>query len=203
MGNRNYLAGPAITIAAILIGGCGAATPRTAGPSARQVAARAPDHSAPDHSAAACRPTQLQLTAGPRISEKTEQNTLVLVFRNISAKACDLRGYPGIALADSTGRRLSFVYRQGGDQMLTNAPPGLVALPPGGYAYSALNKNSCVSFARASAARAQVIVPGQHEPLVLTLSHYPILSYCGRGDPGDTIDIAPVEPTSADVLAGP
>ena len=125
----------------------------------------------------------------------------MLVFRNISATACDLRGYPGIALADSTGRRLSFGYRQGGDQMLTNALPGLVALPPGGYAYSALNKNSCVSFAKTSAAHAEVTLPGQHDPLVLTLSHYPILSYCGRGDPGQTIDIAPVEPTRADVLA--
>jgi hypothetical protein len=126
---------------------------------------------------------------------------LVLVFRNVSATACDMRGYPGIALADGTGRRLSFVYRQGGDQMLTNAPPGLVRLPPGGYAYSALNKNSCVSFTQTGAARAWVTPPGQHEPLVLTLPHYPILDYCDRGDPGHTIDIAPVEPTSAGVLA--
>jgi len=196
MANRNYLAGPAITIAAILIAGCGAATPRPVVPSASQVAARARDHNG-----AACRPTQLQLTAGPRISEKTEQNTLELVFRNISATACGMRGYPGVALADSAGRRLSFVYRQGGDQMLTNAPPGLVRLAPGGYAYSALNKNTCVSFAQAGAAHAEVTLPGQHEPLVLTLPRYPILSYCGRGDPGHTIDIAPVEPTRADVLA--
>jgi hypothetical protein len=161
---------------------------------ASRVASHAPRHNEP-----ACRLWQLQLTAGPRVSEATEQNTLVLVFRNISATACDMRGYPGIALVDSRGLRLSFVYRQGGDQMLTSAPPGLVRLQPGGYAYSALNKNSCVSFARTSAARAEVTPPGQHEPLVLTLPY--CLGYCGPGDPGHAIDIAPVESTSAGVLA--
>jgi Protein of unknown function (DUF4232) len=126
---------------------------------------------------------------------------LLLVFRNVSATTCDMRGYPGIALADSAGRRLSFAYRQGGDQMLTSAPPSVVRLLPGGYAYSALNKNTCVSFTQTSAASAEVTAPGQHGPLVLTLPHYPILSYCRRG--GHNIDIAPVEPAIADVLAQP
>ena len=196
MGNRAYLAGPAIAIAAVLIGGCSASAPRTVTLPASRVTSRAPDHNGPT-----CRLSQLQLAAGPRISEATEQNTLVLVFRNVSATACDMRGYPRIALADGSGRRLSFVYRQGGDQMLTSAPPGLVRLPPGGYAYSALNKNSCVSFAQSGAAQAEVTTPGQHEPLVLTLPHYPILGYCGPRDPGHTIDLAPVEPTSEGVLA--
>jgi hypothetical protein len=125
----------------------------------------------------------------------------LLVFRNISATACVMRGYPAIALADSAGHRLAFSYRQRGDQMLTAALPGPVALPPGGFAYSAVNKNSCVGFASRSAARAGVTPPGQHGPLLLKLQHYPVLGYCGAGDPGHTIDVAPVEPTSADVLA--
>ena len=189
---------------AVLIAACSAAPPRpasrsatpSASPSVSQVAAGTPGHGGP-----ACHPSQLQLASGPRISEKTEQNTLLLVFRNVSATTCDMRGYPVIALTDSTGRRLSFAYRQGGDQMLTSTPPGVVRLLPGGYAYSALNKNSCVSFAPTSAARAEVTPPGQDEPLVLTLAHYPILSYCRHS--GHTIDIAPVEPTIADVLAQP
>jgi len=196
MRNGAYLAGLALTVTAALIAGCGASVPRTVTPAASRATTHVSDHNVP-----ACGLSQLQLTAGPRISEMTEQNTLVLVFRNISAKACDLRGYPGITLTDSRGRRLAFVYRPGGDQMLTSNRPGLVRLAPHGYAYSALNKNTCVSFARTSAARAEVTPPGQHEPLVLTLAHYPILGYCGRGDPGHTIDIAPVEPTSAGVLA--
>jgi hypothetical protein len=184
-------------MAAVLIAGCGASAPPPVAPAASQVESHPPDRHGPP-----CLPSQLQLTAGPRVSEATEQNTLVLVFRNISATACDMRGYPGIALADSTGRRLSFVYRQAGDQMLTSDPPVPVRLPPGGHAYSAVNKNTCVGSTRSSAAQAEVTVPGQHEPLALTLRHYPILGYCGPGEPGDSIDIAPVEPTSTGVLAG-
>jgi Protein of unknown function (DUF4232) len=198
MTNRTYLALLATTTATVLIAstaGCGASAPRTAGPPAHRAALPAPDNGP------ACRPSQLQLTAGPRISEATEQHTLLLVFRNISATACHLQGYPGVALADSAGRRLSFTYRRGGDQMLTSATPAPVRLPPGGLAYSALNKNACVSFTQTSAARAEVTPPGQHEPMVLTLPHYPLLDYCGAGDPGHTIDIAPVGPTSRGVLA--
>jgi hypothetical protein len=193
---KAYLAGPA-TIAAVLIAGCGTSAPRPVAPAAGQVESHAPDRDGP-----ACRPSQLRLTAGPRVSEATEQDTLVLVFRNISATPCHMRGYPGIALADGTGRRLSFVYRQGGDQMLTSNPPVPVRLPPGGYAYSAVNKNTCVGSTQSSAAQAEVTVPGQYELLVLTLRHYPMLGYCGPGEPGDSIDIAPVEPTSTGVLAG-
>jgi hypothetical protein len=112
-----------------------------------------------------------------------------------------MRGYPAIALADDAGHSLEFSYRRTPDQMLTSAPPGLVTLPPGGFAYSALNKNSCVGFAPRSAADAEVTPPGQREQLALKLPRYPILGYCGAGDPGYTIDITPIEPTSAGVLA--
>ncbi len=196
MGNRAYRPAPAIAIAAVLIAACGTSAPRTGIPSASQVASRAQDRNGP-----ACRTSQLQLTAGPRVSEATEQNTLVLVFRNISAADCYLRGYPGIALYDGT-RRLSFAYRRGGDQMLTSAAPALVRLVPRGYAYSAVNKNTCISFTRISAARAEVTPPGQREPLVLTLPLNPILGYCGASEPGHLIDIAPVEATPVGVLAG-
>jgi hypothetical protein len=85
--------------------------------------------------------------------------------------------------------------------MLTSTPPEIVTLPTGAFAYSAVNKNSCIGFASRSAASADVTPPGQREPIVLKLRHYPILDYCGASDPGHTIDIAPIEPTSSDVLA--
>jgi hypothetical protein len=185
-----------MAIASALIAGCGASAPAATGSLASKASPSASAQGGP-----ACRPTQLQLSAGPRISEATQQNTLLLVFRNISATECVMRGYPAIALADSTGHRLDFSYGQRGDQMLTSARPGLVNVPPGGLAFSAVNKNSCVGFAPRRAASADVTPPGQREPLVLKLPHYPILGYCGVSDPGHTIDITPVEPTSADVLA--
>jgi Protein of unknown function (DUF4232) len=185
-----------MTIASALIAGCGASTPAQTLSSTSKASPSVAGQGGP-----ACRPTQLQITAGPPVSEATQQNTLLLVFRNISPTSCVMRGYPAITLVDSAGRRLAFSYRQGGDQMLTSAPPRPVILPPGKFAYSALNKNSCVGFASRTAATAGVAPPGQHEPLLLRLRHYPMLGYCGAGDPGHTIDIAPVEPTSADALA--
>ena len=112
-----------------------------------------------------------------------------------------MRGYPTVVLADSAGTRLPFRYRRGGDQMLTSAPPTTVILTPGGHAYAAMNQNTCDSFSPPAAASAEVTPPGQHKPLPVKLHHYPILGYCGAGDPGHAIDIAPVEPTMAGVLA--
>jgi hypothetical protein len=196
MKNRTLPAVLAMAIGPALIAGCGASAPAATVSSDSNAS---PSASAPG--APACRSTQLQLSAGARVSEATQQHTLLLVFRNISATACVMRGYPAVALADSTGHQLAFSYRQRGDQMLTSEAPGSVTLPPGGLAYSALNKNSCVGMASLSAATADVTPPGQHEPLLLKLQDYPMLGYCAAGDPGHVIDIAPVEPTSADVLA--
>lgn len=196
MKKRTLLAVLATAIAAALIAACGATAPATTVSSASKTS---PSASAQDKPA--CRSTQLQLSAGASVSEATQQHTLLLVFRNISATACVMRGYPSIALADDTGHRLGFSYARHGDQMLTSTPPGPVTLPPGGFAYSAVNKNSCVGSASLSAASADVTPPGQREPLVLKLGHYPILDYCVASDPGHTIDIAPIEPTSSDVLA--
>lgn len=196
MDNRTRPAVLALATALVLVAGCGVSASSSTGSSAREVSLSASAQVGP-----ACRATQLQLSAGPRISEATEQNTLVLVFRNTSATTCVMRGYPAIALADRARHRLDFSYGRRGDQMLTSAPPTLVMLPPSGLAYSAVNKNSCVGSQLGSAASAEVTPPGQRGPLVLRLPPYPILGYCGAGDPGHTIDIAPVEPTSADVLA--
>jgi Protein of unknown function (DUF4232) len=135
------------------------------------------------------------------LSEASQQATLMLVFRNISGTECVLDGYPVVTLADSAGDPLDFSYGRHGDLTLTNTPPGLVTLPRDGIAYSAVNKNSCVGFSSVSAATADVTPPGQREPLVLKLPRYPILDYCGARDPGHSIDISPVEPTWADVLA--
>ena len=90
----------------------------------------------------------------------TQQNTLALALRNISGTGCYLRGYPGIALADSQGARLAFTYRRRGDQMLTSRPPSLVQLPPGSVAYLAINKNTCVAHVSLTAASIQVIPAG-------------------------------------------
>jgi uncharacterized protein DUF4232 len=149
-----------------------------------------------------CVPSQVRLAAGPAVSERTQQSTLLVEIRNISATGCGLRGYPGIVLAGRGGARLPFRYRRGGDQMLTGRAPALVPLSPGAVAYLAINKNHCVTFTRRIASRLEVTLPGDRQPVSLRLARYPILDYCGRNDPGHTIDVTPVEPAAAQVLRG-
>jgi hypothetical protein len=190
MPSKSNLRSLVLTASAALAAGCGASAPASG--------------SSPTlyHYGAVCQPSQLRLTAGPRVSEATQQHTLLLVFSNISATECDLRGYPGIALTNRTGALLAFTYRQRGDQMLTSRGPSRVNLRPGGVAYSAINKTTCVAFAARVAVRAEVTPPGDRAPLVLRLPAYPVLGYCGARDPGHIVDVAPVEPASTDVLAG-
>jgi hypothetical protein len=147
-------------------------------------------------------PSQLRLTAGPLVSEMTEQHTVILVLRNISARGCTLRGYPVTTLTAGNGKSLPFTYRRQGDQMLTSSPPAPVPLAPGGAAYLAFNKNACVGFSRAAARQARVTLPGTQQSLTITLTtRQP--EYCGPADPGHTIDIIPIQRTLAAVYASP
>jgi Protein of unknown function (DUF4232) len=148
-----------------------------------------------------CQSRQLRVALGPLVSEATEQNTVILEFRNISATTCDLRGYPSIMLSDSSGAALPFAYHQGGDQMLTSKPPTLDVLRPGAIAYTAFNKNSCVMYALRSAVGGEVTLPGSSQAFAFDLRHYRILDYCPAGDPGHVVDISPVEPTRRAVMA--
>jgi hypothetical protein len=148
-----------------------------------------------------CRPQQLRLHIGARVSEATQQETVVFVLRNVSAHRCGLDGYPVVALWTSLtahGKYLPFRYRDHGDQMLTSAKPALVTLAPGGSAYFGINKNACVVRSSATARYLTMFPLGQlHQKLPDT----PVLGYCGSGDPGHVVDISPFEKTARAVLA--
>jgi hypothetical protein len=146
----------------------------------------------------ACRPQQLRLQNGPRVSEKTQQETAIFVLRNASSRRCELDGYPDVALWTAHGRYLPFRYRQHGDQMLTSAKPHQVTLAPGGHAYFGINKNACVGRSTASARYLTMFPLGQ---LHQTLNKYPVLGYCDIHDPGHVVDISPFETTVRAVLA--
>jgi hypothetical protein len=151
-------------------------------------------------SRARCAPSQLRLAIGPRASEATEQHTLILLLRNISAHGCTLEGYPAITLTSGSGAVLPFAYHHRGDQMLTGDPPAPVRLAPGATAYAGLNKNACVTFSSASARRIQLTPPGSSQSLSVTLPPYPSLDYCGPADPGHAVDVIPVQPRMSDVF---
>lgn len=148
-----------------------------------------------------CLASQLRLSVGPHLSEATQQNALLLRLTNVSSAGCALRGYPGVALSASTGGPLRFTYRRGGDQMLTSAPPARVWLRPGATAYLGINKQTCIARQTVLARRIRLVPPADRQPVAALLAEYPELGYCGPGDPGNTIDISPVEPTIQAALA--
>ena len=148
-----------------------------------------------------CQPAALRLAQGQRMSEATQQETLILTLTNSSRAGCDLQGYPGLSLLTVAGRPLPFHIRWGGDEMLTTAAPVLVPLPPGGTAYIGINKDACVGHYYRAAHIVRVIPPNGYQPLSYDKPHYPIIGYCRAGDPGHTVDVSPVEPTLRGVLS--
>jgi hypothetical protein len=148
-----------------------------------------------------CLSSQLRLSVGQQVPERTQQNALLLRLKNVSRAGCALRGYPGVALSGSNGVPLRFTYRRGGDQMLTSAPPTRVWLRPGAAAYLGINKQTCIARQTVLARRIRVIPPGDRRPVAAVLSGYPELGYCGPGDPGHVIDVSPVEATMQAVYA--
>jgi Protein of unknown function (DUF4232) len=148
-----------------------------------------------------CAPAQLQLIRQGLVSEATQQHTWVLGLRNTAAAGCGLDGYPGIALLDSHRIQLPFLFRAGGDEMLTSAAPAPVWLRPGGTAYFGINKNACIVRDIDLAAVIRVILPGARSALTLQAPSQRIMDYCGRGVAGSVVDISPVEPDIAAVFA--
>lgn len=145
----------------------------------------------------ACRLGQLRMRNGPLVSEATQQETRIVVLRNVSQHRCGLDGRPVVGLLTSArGRVLPFRYRDRGDQMLTSARPHLVVLAPGGRAYFGINKNACVTHATATARYLTAWPLGQ---LKVRLGR--TLDYCTAPDLGHVVDISPFERTVAAVLA--
>lgn len=148
-----------------------------------------------------CQPADLRLAQGPRLSQATSQETLILTLTNISEAGCDLQGYPGLSLLDRAGLALPFAFRRGGTQMLTTSAPVLVPLAPGRTAYLGITKWACVGHWHGVARTFRVIPPSDYQPLSLT-TRYPVVGYCPPGDPGHIVNVTPVEPSLRSVLNG-
>lgn len=149
----------------------------------------------PGHSPA-CRVSQLSISPGPGIAEKTGQHSLVIRLTNRAGRACLLDGYPMIALTDARGV-LPFRVKHGGDTMITTHRPRPLRVRPGGHAYAVVNKYRCdlgdLRVARALQLRLPRSAPARN--LVLRIPHGYILGYCGRGGPGSTVVTSPFEPS--------
>jgi hypothetical protein len=78
-----------------------------------------------------CATSQLRLTLGPLVSEKTEQHTATFALANLARGSCRLDGYPAVTLSDSASGLLPFPFGHRGDQMITAATPKPVHVAEG------------------------------------------------------------------------
>ena len=149
-----------------------------------------------------CLTSELRLSAGPDVSEATEQRTFVIRLTNRGQTTCFLRGYPTIRLVDGHGNPMRFQITRSGDQMVTSRRPSRVDVRSNGSAFVALNKNSCPDGGSGLARIAYLSLPANPRTMKLWL---PLLdwSFCGGGrlDPLSTFHMSPFEPTFADTMA--
>ena len=142
-----------------------------------------------------CRTADFSIAPGFAISAATGQNPLTLRLTNHGQNACVLFGYPAISLADRRGA-IPFAIRRGGDQMVTARRPTQVLVRPGRSSFVVLNKYRCDLGTRRIARTLRLGFPRDtSRRLSLTLSSYPRIGYCGRGDVGSTVATSPFEPS--------
>ena len=157
--------------------------------------------STPVHFASRCTSSQLTLGWGGRISEPTGQHTLSLTLTNSSRAGCHLFGYPGVSFVDPGGRVLPLRYIWGGDQVVTSSKPVMVDLPAGGTAYVLVNKYRCDTTDLMQGAAVRLIPPDERTFLQVSIMDNVPMDYCGPGDPGSVVYVAPVEPSFDAVFA--
>lgn len=143
-----------------------------------------------------CRVSQLAISPGPEISEKTGQQSQVIRLTNRGRTSCMLSGYPAVTLVDARGV-LPFRIRRGGDLMITSRRPRPVAVRVGGRAFVVINKYRCDLGDRRVARTIQLGLPQTMSAgrLSLRVPHGTDLGFCGKGAPGSTVATSPFEPS--------
>jgi hypothetical protein len=135
------------------------------------------------------------------VSEKTQQDSLLLAITNEGQAACYLFGYPGITLYDGQGNVLPLSYQREGDHEVTSSAPQQVNLAVGATGYVLINKNVCVQEEAALASTLRFIPPDDTTSTTLALTVGGLTSCATANDPGSVLDISPVEPTESATLA--
>ena len=92
-------------------------------------------------------------------------------------------------------------YVWGGDQVVTSSKPVMVDLPAGGTAYVLVNKYRCDTTDVMQGAAVRVIPPDERASLQVSIMDNVPMDYCGPGDPGSVVYVAPVEPSFDAVFA--
>lgn len=98
------------------------------------------------------------LSLGPRVSPMTGEHAVLYELMNVSPRACVLDGYPRVT-ASHLGKRLPFVYRDGGGQYVTTRAPRRVTLRPGRHAYFLVARYRCDVGILSTATSVRVLLP--------------------------------------------
>ena len=132
------------------------------------------------------------------MSPATGQNPLAFVITNQGAELCTLKGYPAVSLLAANGDVLPFSISHRGDQMFTARRPAAVRVQPGRSAHFMLNKYRCdLGTLRSATALRVGPLDARRAGLRVSLRGPGAIGYCGKGDPGSTVTVSPVEPTLA------
>lgn len=156
----------------------------------------------------ACTAAQLRLDLGPTVSPQTGENPHLFTLVNHSRHDCTVEGYPQITLGHK-GTKLPFVYLLGG-AYVTKERPRPVALAPSARAYFLIAKYRCDGGVAAHATVMGARLPGTSHAITIGLDNLADpFDYCRRYpgdhkiDPGNYVDVSPIEPTRASALAAP
>ncbi len=220
MSRRSALVTAAATLSALLAG-CGTSTAGSPGsisapPASATLTTRSaaplPESSArswspPTNPAAGtprCDRAALRLGYGPPMSARTGEHAVLYTLINHAAAACTLIGYPAITLYDASGSALPFRYTHDHSQYVTSAAPAIVTIKPNAVAYVLVAKYRCDTGSLHDVATIRITLPTRHPidltgPISIDRLGVSTLSYCrgGANDPGQTVAISPIEPTSA------
>ena len=148
-----------------------------------------------------CQTSDLKLSIGPPVPERTQQRSVLLTITNVGSVPCYLYGYPGITLYDATGQLLPLSYQRKGDLEVTSAAPQQVNLALGATGYVLINKNECDGQQAASASTLRFIPPDDTTSTTLALTLGGFTTCETASDPGSVLDISPVEPTEGATFA--
>jgi len=143
-----------------------------------------------------CSIRQFSVSIGPRISEATGQHTLALRLTNRGSE-CTLYGRPAMWFEDANGR-IPFTVRTGTDQMIAAKYALPVQVPADHSAWVVFNHYRCDVGVKRAANIIRIGLQDAPYPKTLTVhlrDPYSMVDYCGEGDPGSTITVAPFEPT--------
>ncbi|MYX30509.1 DUF4232 domain-containing protein [Streptomyces sp. SID8381] len=100
-----------------------------------------------------CHTSELRAAIG-RMDPGAGQENFPLVLTNVSGRTCTVRGYPGAAFVDASGRQL------GPDPKRSSGSPATVTLKPGASAWAGLTfSNPGVSGARTAKPAALIVTP--------------------------------------------